>query len=293
MDLGLNALIIAADNDLLSSALYFADHFEKTPLVKDKEYINSVLEICKRLKVSIIIPTIDLELPLFAKIRKRLLKQNIDVLISEFDTIISCDDKLKTHKLFTSLEIPVPMLYSSPSLVDKFPVYIKPKTGSGTKGHFIAHNADMLNGIIKSVDIDSFIITEFIDGREYTIDVLCDHQNNMIAHCIRMRIETRGGVMDKGMTVYNDAITGHIEKVFRKLRTYGPANIQCIEKDKNFYFIEINPRFSGGFPLSVIAGLNIPLLVLKLITKQKISPKELIYKDNIKAASYSEMLPIP
>lgn len=285
--------VIASDNDLLSSALYFADYYIKTPLVSESDYIDEILNICHKNNISIIIPTIDLELPLFASLKKVWKsKYNIEILISDKETISTCNDKLKTFEFFKSLKVPFPRIYTLNENPQSFPYYIKPRTGSGTRDHFIAYNHSMLQGISKAINISNYIINEFIKGKEYTIDIICNRDNQLIGHCIRERIEVRGGVMDKGRTVHNNVIYKYIKTIADKLKIFGPANIQCIERDNEYYFIEINPRFSGGFPLSVYAGLDIPHIVLKLLLLKNIHKEELNYKEDIFLISYSANLKV-
>ena len=51
-----------------------------------------------------------------------------------------------------------------------------------------------------------------------------------------------------------------IELLKQKLHLFnlrGPWNLQCILDQEDFYFLEVNPRFSGGVPLSIAAGCDL------------------------------------
>ena len=45
------------------------------------------------------------------------------------------------------------------------------------------------------------------------------------------------------------------------LRFVGPINIQCRIVDGRPVIFEINPRFSGGIPLTIEAGADFPLML--------------------------------
>ena len=45
---------------------------------------------------------------------------------------------------------------------------------------------------------------------------------------------------------------------------FGPINIQCRLRDGWPSVFEINPRFSGGIPLTIAAGANFPKMLIKL-----------------------------
>jgi carbamoyl-phosphate synthase large subunit len=113
------------------------------------------------------------------------------------------------------------------------------------------------------------LIQSLVTGQEYTVDLLCDFQGKVVNGVVRQRIETKSGVSYKGATVAPGTILQDAVQIAEKLPIVGPANLQCIvQHDKN-YFIDINPRFSGALVLSIAAGFNSPLELVRLSLGQE------------------------
>ena len=104
-----------------------------------------------------------------------------------------------------------------------------------------------------------------IKGNEYSIDAYIN--KNGFTNCIvpRKRIRVLGGEITEGITVNDPEIIDTSKYIINQLNLIGPITIQMIrsEIDNKLYIIEINPRFGGGVPLSIKAGANIPLYILK------------------------------
>ena len=101
---------------------------------------------------------------------------------------------------------------------------------------------------------------ELIRGEEYTIDVYVDFQGVPRCAVPRLRLETRAGEISKGITVRDEVLIALSLDVAAKL----PGAIGCLTlqafkvADGGYVFIEINPRFGGGYPLSWHAGADYP-----------------------------------
>ena len=49
----------------------------------------------------------------------------------------------------------------------------------------------------------------------------------------------------------------------------GPVNLQFIKYNEKYYFMEANPRLSGGVLAAIKSGLNVPSLMLNDILEHK------------------------
>ena len=83
----------------------------------------------------------------------------------------------------------------------------------------------------------------------------------------RLRIETRAGEVSKGMTEKDPDIIRAGHRIVSAL----PGAVGCITvqgfrtDDGSLSFIEINPRFGGGFPLAAAAGANFPKWIIEWV----------------------------
>ena len=82
---------------------------------------------------------------------------------------------------------------------------------------------------------------------------------------VRQRLEVRAGEISKGYTVRDPTLEGWARRLTERLPdAAGPLTLQCFKgPDGRLAFIEINPRFGGGFPLSLAAGADYPRWLLE------------------------------
>jgi carbamoyl-phosphate synthase large subunit len=50
------------------------------------------------------------------------------------------------------------------------------------------------------------------------------------------------------------------------------GNIQCIDTGEEIVLIEVNPKFPASLPFTVAAGVNGPLLLVKMHLGEKLEP---------------------
>ena len=128
-----NSQVYASDQDpSLSPACHIADKRFKTDFVTEHNYIDSLLEECKKNDIGIIIPTIDTELLSLAENREIFLNNGIQIIISSPKLIEKCRDKRITYELFETLGIENPKIYQSSNI--EFPCFCKPYDGSNSSG---------------------------------------------------------------------------------------------------------------------------------------------------------------
>ncbi|MBS1492830.1 MAG: ATP-grasp domain-containing protein [Bacteroidetes bacterium] len=255
---------IGADAFKTSPAAYILDRVHEVPLKIDEKYLDDVLEICKKEKPQIVLPLIDPELPLFAKHKKKFNEIGVHVCVPDYEVVKLSNDKYQTFLRFRDTDILQPetwllkdyLLKAADTNHEK--LILKPSAGSASKGIYFA-SPDEVKSIAdtKKLDSDSYIVQQYINfSEEITVDVYGDGQGNVVEYCQRKRISTRGGEVEKGVTVNIPEVADVIKKVVSELKIEGMVNIQVmIEKDK-VYLGEINPRFGGGYPLSHTAGAN-------------------------------------
>jgi len=112
----------------------------------------------------------------------------------------------------------------------------------------------------------------------------------MKVRCVvpRRRIEIRAGEVSKGRVVKHRAIMERAANVVEKLRA-GPGVITVqvvLTEDGQMKFIEINPRFGGGAPLSIKAGADFPGWILQGLTGGRPRIKFDGFKDGLTMLRY-------
>ena len=84
-------------------------------------------------------------------------------------------------------------------------------SGSSSIGAELINNEFLLQSFISANE--NRIYQEFIDGIEYTVDVLCDKQSNVLLSAPRKRLSTKSGQSVKGVTVNNYFLNEYVEKI--------------------------------------------------------------------------------
>ena len=142
--LGIYSKIVAADLMNNAPALYFADKKYQIPRIGTDNYIQSIIDICNKENIHLIVPTIDTELLILSQ-EKELIESNTNakVLVSNEDVIKICRDKINTQKFFEQNNFGVPKQISEEDIKNEnveFPVFIKPLNGSSSINTFKVNN---------------------------------------------------------------------------------------------------------------------------------------------------------
>lgn len=279
--LGVDLTIIGADITSSAPALQFCDKAEIVCRISDEKYIPSLLAICEREWVDCLIPTIDTDLLLLAENKERFEAIGTKVLISHPEKVKICRDKNYTADYFISLGLKSPLPVNSIEKYEAgiqegrvgFPAFIKPKDGSSSINAYRVDNLEDLK--LYANKIGDYIIQPFISGKEYTIDVFCDYEGNPVYITPRERLAVRAGEVLKTRITQNDTMISEMQTLIADFKPCGQITVQLIQEEKtgDNYYIEINPRFGGGAPLSIKAGADSAEAVLRML-----SGKELTYK---------------
>ncbi len=255
---GLNLRILATDlRPELSAACQSVDLAIKSPRVTDSGYIDFLLQICKSQNIGLVIPTIDTELLILSKCRKEFLEHGINIVISDETLVQKCRDKRLTALLFKELGIASPEIYEKSKI--KFPCFAKPYDGSCSVGAMPIYSSDMMSNAL--LEDEKMIFMQLIGNshHEYTVDAFYDSKGVLRCFVPRQRIEVRGGEISKGVTRRNYVYNYLKDKLVHLKGARGCITLQIFARPgADFFALEINPRFGGGFPLSYSAGANYP-----------------------------------
>lgn len=271
-ELNIDLEIIGCDLVETAPALYYCDKSELVCHINDKNYIPMLLKICNEKCVDCLIPTIDTDLMKLAKNKSRFEKIGTKVFVPCEDKVKLCRDKRFTASYFNSLGLKSPLPTDDiKKYTFGFPAFIKPKNGSSSIDAYKINTQEELETYSRQVD--NYIIQPFIFGKEYTIDIFCDYEGNPIYITPRERLAVRSGEVLKTKIVQDQKMIEEMKILINDFKPSGAITVQLI-KDENTnenYYIEINPRFGGGAPLSIKAGANSAKATLKILNNETLS----------------------
>ena len=261
--------IIAVDMTRLSAAWQVADAGYLVPHCQAPAFIDELLGICQRENVSLIVPTIDPELPVYAAAHARFEAIGVRVHVSAPEVIAISNDKRLTHRWLTSSRLPTVSQVDARAVLDDgldlpLPAFAKPAMGSSAIGIAKVESREALSHWVG--ERTDYIVQEVAPGVEYTVDVFVDREGRCRAAVPRRRLEIRAGEVSKGMTVRHARVMDLATRAAESLPgAWGCLNIQIFADDESqrLSVIEINSRFGGSFPLTWEAGGHFPRWILE------------------------------
>ena len=296
--LGNEGKVIGADMQLSAPALSVADVKEQVPAVYAHDYIDRVLDICRRNDVAAIICLNDLELPILAANSERFAAEGILPIVSPTEIIDICFDKYRTARYVESLGLSTPATYINLAEAKEalaagrlaFPLVLKPRWGSGSIGIEFVNNLEELSEVYAmllkkvkksilataSTGEEYILIQQKIEGQEYGMDVMNDLAGRNRGVSVKKKLAMRAGETDKAQTVNNAEIRAIGMKLGENLHHIGNLDVDVFEKDGKYYVLELNPRFGGGFPFSSEAGVNFPTAIIEWLKGNDIDDSMLI-----------------
>lgn len=268
-ELGNEGRVIATDCSNLAPAVYEADRFYLVPRITAPDYLDTILDICRKESIDGVFSLIDPELSLLARERERFLEVGATPVVSPYELVETCFDKYKMYELLREMGIPTAKCYVEKEAFYKaveageiaYPVFVKPVKGSASMNINKVYSSREIEVLFELYD--DLMIQEYMDGTEYGADVYID----MLTHrCtsifLKEKIKMRAGETDKSVSVKDVTLFSLIEKFVEKCGFCGMIDIDIFKIGGTYYISEVNPRFGGGYPHAYECGVNMPRQVI-------------------------------
>jgi carbamoyl-phosphate synthase large subunit len=279
-DLTPGGRVLATDSSWYSSAFHEADEGFVVPRVSDPELVPALLEVCRRHRVDVVVPTTDREMPVWMAERDRFAAIGTTVALSADEVVAIAADKQRTHDWLTGNGFPTVRQARPAEALDDpaawpLPLMAKPRFGSASEGVGLVRSRAELELVAARHEAAAalsdgtrgdMVVQTVATGTEHTIDVLVDGSGLCLCAVPRRRMEVRGGEVSKAVTVRSPGLIELAHALCKALPgAYGVLNFQVFadEASGDLAVIEINPRFGGGFPLSYRAGADYPRWLLE------------------------------
>lgn len=234
-------------------SLHFCDkHFLVAPTFSP-EHTDQIKAIICDEGVDAVLPGNDLDLRFLNQLRDDIVWKDVKILDAGVEQEIFWS-KSESAIFFESIGLRVPKVLTDPSEV-RNQVILKEDQGYGSINQYVLYSAEEVS--LHWSKLKNPFLQEFISGTEYTIDVFSSEDFQTVNFCPRIRSKVRAGVSDVGKIHLNEKLMELLEPKLPSFKLRGPWNLQCIFDRGDFYFLEVNPRFSGGIPLSIAAGCDL------------------------------------
>lgn len=288
--------VIATDCSNLAPAVYEADAFYLVPRITAPDYLDVVLDICKKEKITGVLSLIDPELSLLAKERERFLAVGTTPILSDYDLVETCFDKYRMYELLQKMQIPTGRCYLEREAFYRaveqgeisYPVFVKPVRGSASL-HINRVESSRQIEVLYGLHED-LMIQEYMDGQEYGADVYIDMISGKCTSIfVKKKIKMRAGETDKAVSVRDEKLFELIRNFVETCGFRGVIDIDLFEIEGRYYISEVNPRFGGGYPHAHACGVNIPAAILRNLDGLENEAGIGDYAENVCMMKYNEI----
>lgn len=256
--------------------------FYKAPGTENREaYVEFIKTICREQQVDYVIPLTDAEVDVLTGLDPSQISAK--VCISNPDAVALCRNKHRMERflkpLHICLTIPGMLLSEVNAGVLAYPVVVKPCNGRSSQGLRIVENQAQMLQVIEDCGqaAENYLVQPMMSGTVVTVDVIRD-PNSQTVCCLPRReyLRTPNGA---GTSVYvfrDEELERQCRELAEAIGIEGCVNIEFVERDektdnrKMWYFLECNPRFSGGVAFSCMAGYNMVLNHLRCFEGKEI-----------------------
>lgn len=209
--------------------------------------------------VSIVLPFVDPAIRICAVLKDSCPGAFIPV--SEIDVCETMFDKLRSAEWFEANGIAQPKFFKDVESFE-YPVVLKPRKGSASKGLIICKSKDA----VPAVDLSGYLCSAYVEDRtEYSVDCYVNREGYAVSVVPRIRTETSGGEVVRSVTVRDQEVIDVSRRILAAGKFKGPITIQFIRNNRDgaLLAMEVNPRFGGGVVTSIGAGSGIVDMVLR------------------------------
>jgi predicted ATP-grasp superfamily ATP-dependent carboligase len=224
-----------------------------------------------------------------------LVNANAYALVPDFEALTKAHDKAICMDMADSLGVPLPTVYQVPSSSEdiekwasslEYPVIVKYRSGEdlslpADKRYSVCRKPSEFIHSYNAMDSLQArpVVQKYIDGADWGVAVLFDHDSRPIADFTYRSIRLRPKI--GGPTVFAescrcDELVDYAVSLLTPLKWRGMAMLDFRRDEHgNFYLLEINPRFWGSMALSIESGVDFPYLYyMACLDKKFRKPKQ-------------------
>lgn len=308
-----NIRIVGMDMSDDPSAKYLVDCFYCVPAATADNYVDIVLDICKKEKIDIYFPNISAEVTAVTRRKNEFSQIGTIISASNPEAVAIGNNKLKLYEFLKSKGISVPKYYGVHSLKDfekgceylgypKTAVCLKIVDGSGSRGvrivdanrnryqifvhekpnSFFVSYEDMVSILKEADDFHEMLLLEYLPGNEYTVDLLadCGKVKYMVGreNLVSLMSIAQEAEVKEDLEAYKMS-----ETIVRALGLDGNIGFDFMRnKEGKAILTDLNPRITATVSVIAAAGVNLPYLRVKQLMGEELPAIEPNYGTRIK-----------
>jgi carbamoylphosphate synthase large subunit len=262
------------------------------PLAKERHYSSTLLKICEKEKVNVVLPCSDEEVLALSRDKDFFSRKGIAVPISDYKIVLRASDRWTMLKAISKLKVKTPKTFS-PSTQSEFesalkqidfPLVVRPRVSRGARGITYCQDREAAALAFKLLkqEYENVIVQELVPGGPgsvHAVQTLWDKHHKLCAAAVYQKLREKpptGGVSWAGRTVHNDKLKDLGVSIMQKLGPWiGPAGVEfkVSSSDNQPYVMEVNPRLQAHQFFLAKAGINFVYLWLLIALNGKVAPQ--------------------
>ena len=257
------------------------------PTADHPRFLDALLGAAAAYGADALIGTVAEELPALTAGVDRLTAAGVATWLPDLAAVDLCCDKAAFAERMELAGVPGPPTATTPEAAAALPGpwIVKPNSGRGSRGLQLLDSGP---AVVAAMSADPGLIAQTrLAGREFTADALVDRAGRLLTVVPRWRDETKAGISVKGTTFRSEAVTELVSAALAAVELTGPANVQGFVSDGGTAsVVEINPRFSGGLPLTLAAGADVVSAYLTGIRDPRAELPSLWFTPGVRMSRY-------
>jgi len=251
---GIIVNIVGADSDRNDPFVAACDEFVEIPEIMDTAYVERLFANVSAHQINLIIGWNDSEIRKLQDLRSSLPNSCL-LAAPDVGCVNVMYDKKRFKDWCSEEKLPIAAAVEIDTAKNALPLVVKPRYGQGGVDVFVCRGMASLHAAIEA-QTGEFLVEKFIEGIEYTVDVIAVN-GLLIAAVPRRRLKVRGGEVMIAQVEMSSEILILAQNLTAKMNISGIYNFQVIKSNEGLSVIEMNPRFGGGSDLTIAAGVDL------------------------------------
>jgi carbamoyl-phosphate synthase large subunit len=284
---GMSIHIVGVDARADTVGRYILDGYYQVKSPSDPGYLDQILTLCRHERINVVVPQTSAETLYLSRHRASLTKNGIGLLAPPADAVELAENKDSVYTKCLVAGVPTPETILVKSIDElravaaamgypETPVAIKPPVSNGMRGFRVLRrdsswtierffsekpSADEitlseLEAILSTGPFRPLLVSEFLGGIEYSVDVLRTAQRVVIIP--RKRTVIRSGISFVTDIEFRSDLLEASAHTAQALGLLGVFGFQFREDSSGLpKILECNPRIQGTMVASLVSGYNI------------------------------------
>lgn len=303
-----NIRIVGTDMGEDNTILQMVDVYYKVPSAQSPDYVDVLLDICKKEKVDVLLPFMSAELIPLIDRKDDFERIGTKVSVSNRKSVEITTNKYLFYEFLRQKKLPVPRfarITKADELISAcekcgYPnnaVCVKATELSGSRGirivrpdisrfdilfnekpnSFYTTMEDLLSTLKEKETMPEMMAMEYLPGMEGSVDLIADH-GDIIYMAYRESTVNLHSIPQAGELKDNQESYEIAKKVIKALELTGNADLDFKnDKEGHPVLMEINPRIAATMRIFKEGGLNLPYLRIKQLLGERLPKIDIEY----------------